>query len=410
MSKIVKHNEFKKVVNGLWSKVKENFVTEVKYDATSKKLKYAKNSGETEITKVVTEWTDLEHVKKYSVTNLVDYAKRRNGIKFNNDGQNTENNSDYGLVSFNVNGNQDYTLLRHRANHLRVRLDDVSGNLVQFIDMPTSIRNGWNRAKFTTPQNASVATLELYVKQSNEKDVMILEGDQLNLSVNSAIPFTDNKTLQIEKEISYAFDNSNSNINSQTVESAIKELGNKIANASGGTVTRVNGQDPDAQGEVTVGIADINGLQDTLNSKVVTVNQQQPQQGGNVTLNGTHISATIGSNTTSIQEHLRLIGIKANDNDTRLIKLERKHPTYNVGDIVPTFKNSGSSYRVDGCEFMYCGVANSLNRTQYPDFCDVLGYPTNTARYDTPVIRDETVVIGNGKSVTKRYYICIKNS
>lgn len=183
-----------------------------------------------DLTPYIEKWEDLDHVEKYGAINLVEYSKRQNGIKFNSNGQSIENHIDYGLVSFNVNGNQDYTLLRHRANHLRVRLDDVSGNLVQFIDMPTSIRNGWNRAKFRTPQNASVATLELYVKQDNEKDVMILEGDQLNLSVNAnkPIPFADGQLIQVGSEISLKFDNSDSNLKSTTVNSAIKELSEKL--------------------------------------------------------------------------------------------------------------------------------------------------------------------------------------
>lgn len=411
MSNIVKHNELKRVINGVWNKVKDNFITTIRYDQVDKKLKFTKNGREQELTEVITKWTDLDHVKEYSVTNLVDYAKRQNGIKFNNDGQNTENNSDYGLVSFNVNGNQDYTLLRQRAYNVRIRFNDSNGQFVEFLDTASSSQGGWRRLKFTTPQNASVAILELLVKQDNEKDVMVLEGDQLNLPVSTSnpIPFTDNKTLQIEKEISYAFDNSNSNINSTTVESAIKELGNKIANASGGTVTRVNGQDPNPQGEVTVGIADIGGLQGQLDSKVVTVNQQ-PQQGGNVTLTGANIDATVGNNTTNIQEHLRRIGVMANNNDTRLIKLEQKHPTYNVGDIIPTFKeNAPTFYTLDGCRFMHCATARLLTVADYQEYAAALGVPAGTNSFYSPVINDESVKFDNNlKTAKKRYYVCVK--
>lgn len=188
----------------------------------------------------------------------------------------------------------------------------------------------------------------------------------------------------------------------------VREELDKIKNLGSSTVTSVNNVDP-INGNVTIGIGNINGLQGQLDGKVVTVNQQ-PQQGGNVTLNGTHINATVGTNTTSIQEHLRLIGIKANDNDTRLLKLERRHPTYNVGDIIPTFKqNAPTYYTLDGCRFMHCATAQLLRTADYPDYATALGVPTGTASFYSPVINDEQVRFDNNlKTATKRYYVCIK--
>ena len=576
MSKIVKHTEFRKVVDGLWTKVKENFITNITYDATSKKLKYTKNGREEEVTSIITRWKDLENVEEYEHSNLLDYDRKITGRTFddngvfstdsrwsvyefnvkpgtqytiqrrihdnnkyvylNNDslvrvetatagashswhvhtitipqdvnkvamrfqhnlnpndsimitegnqvvptfvpyggkiqigtevgikfdssncplgsstvsgaleelsyrdwqdlsyvekyespnildyskvevgksidsasGDITPTNSDWGIVEFPVVGGDEYTLLRKRNANVKIRFVNGAGAKVDFINQPISSPiGGWHRCVFNAHQDAVKGILEVKHNQGNEKETMILRGNQNDLFVdpNNPIKFSSDKVVVVGKEVALEFDNTDSNIKSTTVESAIKEVNNKIVN-TGGTVTSVNNVDP-VDGNVTIGIGNINGLQRQLDEKVVTVNQQ-PQQGGNVTLTGANIDATVGNNTTNIQEHLRRIGVIANNNDTRLIKLEQKHPTYNVGDIVPTFKNSNDTYRIDGCDFMYCGVAKSLNRTQYPDFCDVLGYPTNTSRYDTPVIRDETVVIGNGKSVTKRYYICIKN-
>ena len=42
MSNIVRHKEFKKVVDALWSKVKANFITDITYSSTDKKLKKTK--------------------------------------------------------------------------------------------------------------------------------------------------------------------------------------------------------------------------------------------------------------------------------------------------------------------------------------------------------------------------------
>ena len=54
------------------------------------------------------------------------------------------------------------------------------------------------------------------------------------------------------------------------VREELKSLNNKITNAGSGTVTSVNGQTPNDQGEVTVGITNIQGLQDALDNKVNT--------------------------------------------------------------------------------------------------------------------------------------------
>lgn len=414
MSKIVKYTEFKKVVDNLWSKVKENFVTEVKYDSTSKKLKYTKNGQDTEITSVITKWGDLEYTTQSSLKNIFDKNTQVEVDKIYSF-DSISPNPDWKIIKIPCKAGDEFTVVKG-ANHdsIQVGVYDINDRHLRRIDARQTQENGKRVYRFTIPNDLQNASYFVNSMNNNDTDINIVMVFKENVTSNNIptnyIPFADGADVLINSNrVALSFDGAGTNLSSATIHSAIKELNKKIVSAGGGTVTRVNGQDPNPQGEVTVGIADIGGLQGQLDSKVVTVNQQQ-QQGGNVTLNGTHINATVGNNTTSIQEHLRLIGIKANDNDTRLIKLERKHPTYNVGDIVPTFKNSGRNYRIDGCEFMYCGVANSLNRTQYPDFCDVLGYPTNTARFDTPVIRDETIVIGNGKSVIKRYYICIKNS
>ena len=246
------------------------FVSNVSFVEATRTLKQTINNQEQEIVNgIVTKWEDLEHVKKYEITNLVDYSKRQNGVKFNADGQNIINDVNCGLVSFKVEGNQEYTLLRQRAYHVRIRFEDVNGGFIEFLDTPTRIYNGWNRVKFTTPQNAITAILELLVSQANEKEVMVLKGNQLNLSVDTRnpIPFTDSKVLQIGKEVSYAFDNSNSNIKSTTVESAIKELDMKVANAGTGTVTSVNNVQP-INGNVQIEINNIDNLETTLEGKV----------------------------------------------------------------------------------------------------------------------------------------------
>ncbi len=285
------------------------------------------------------------------------------------------------------------------------------------------------------------------------------------------------------------------------VREELKSLNNKITNAGSGTVTSVNGQAPNDQGEVTVGITNIQGLQDALDNKVNTtevgnsanliprldngklvdsiipelaitrivdatnqadalakvnsgdiqvgdsvrltseqnkvyqytggtagiftdrfieisqgdatvrtVNNQTPTLDGNITINARQINGTYNNRAGTIQNHLDTIKSNLDNHSTRIATLERKHPTYNVGDIVPTFKNSNNGYIIDGCEFMYCGTQHLLTRANYPEFATTLGIPSGTSAFNTPVIADEVIRFDISRQVTKRYYVCIKNN
>ena len=47
-------------------------------------------------------------------------------------------------------------------------------------------------------------------------------------SIDDFIPYADKQTIQIGKEVSYAFDNEGTSLKSTTVSSAIKELDNNV--------------------------------------------------------------------------------------------------------------------------------------------------------------------------------------
>lgn len=248
-----------------------NGVQSFNYDANTRTITVINENGQQyTIPHIITEWKDLEYVKEYTDINLIDFAQRQNGVKFDGVGNITDvNASDNGLVRFDVVAGEEYTLIRQRANHGRICFYTADGGFIRLLDEGMRIYNGWNRLKFTAPQGASYAILELLVRQDNEKDVMVLRGDKINLAINTSnpIPYTDGNSIQVGSEVSLKFDNSNSTLLSTTVESAIKELNKKIANAGGGTVTSVNGEIP-VDGNVNLSL-EING--DDLEFKVENV-------------------------------------------------------------------------------------------------------------------------------------------
>ena len=62
-----------------------------------------------------------------------------------------------------------------------------------------------------------------------------------------------------------------------------------------------------------------------------------------------------------------------NNHATRIGTLERKKPTIHVGEIITTFKDYGNTYKINGVTYLYCGTAQSIANTQYPQLMEALG-------------------------------------
>lgn len=218
-----------------------------------------------------------------------------------------------------------------------------------------------------------------------------------------------------------SYDDQTTNLQANNVQGAIGKLNEKITNA--GTVKRVNGQVPN-------------------------------QQDGNVTIDGTHINATVGTETLNIQEHLGRMNNKAiqaeadaqmarsevnvltnhvntnvinringhetsinnlngttNDHSTRIRALERKVPTVRVGDLIQTFADNGDSYIQGGVEYVWLGKANNLvQRAKYPALFDAFGLASGTNAFNLPHIADQSVGFDYGKNRFRKTYIVAKIS
>lgn len=230
------------------------FVSDVRYESADRSLHRTIDGQEQELVSgLVTRWTDLDHVQEYTHTNVLDYSKVIPNKAIDGSGEHINASADWGTIEFPVTANEDYTLLRQRNANVKIRFEDNNGSKVGFINDPAPASNGWHRCKFTIPSGATKGILEVRVTQGNEYQTMIFLGDQLNLSVdtNNPISFADGQLIQVGSEVSLKFDNSNSTLKSTTVNSAIKELNDKIANAGSGTVTSVNGEIP-VGGNVTL--------------------------------------------------------------------------------------------------------------------------------------------------------------
>ena len=323
------------------------------------------------------------------------------------------------------------------------------------------------------------------------------DDDSINRLMFNDLPATGqplNHTYGINWVIRHALTNDTIDVREE-----LKSLNNKITNAGSGTVTSVNGQTPNDQGEVTVGITNIQGLQDALDNKVNTsevgnennkiprlnngklvddiipelaitrivdatdqadalakvnsrdiqvgdsvrltgeenkvyqytgkepgvftdrfieislgdatvrtVNGEKPRPNGEVTVHGNQISAYDGVSAKSVQAHLTDLRTTVNNHATRIGTLERKKPTIHVGEIITTFKDYGNTYKINGVTYLYCGTAQSIANTQYPQLMEALGL-VGVARTEIPVIQDQVIRYDLGlREARRKHYIVAK--
>lgn len=227
MSKIVKHTEFKKVVDALWNRVKTNFITEVNYDSNDKKLKYTKDGQDTEITSVITRWQDLEHVEEYDVVNLMEYNKKVTG-HYDGSGVNevwTED-TDWSTFFLDVKPNETYTVIRKVNDSSRyVFTNSVCGAKMDAGSYNATLNNNLYFSTVSIPNRAGITKLAIQFRHDDNglEDIMVVRGNAPT-TISSFIPYADGNLIQIGTEVSHAFNNEGTDLKSTTLSSAIKEL------------------------------------------------------------------------------------------------------------------------------------------------------------------------------------------
>ena len=175
-------------------------------------------------------WGDLEDVIEYPYENLLDVSKRVEGGYYEDDGSITPSPT-WSTVKVPVEPSTAYTLLRKDNTGSacrRVIYLDADGNRIDNYYSDNNPSNSvYHYYTFTTPQDCVYIGLSLPHSTTSGLTAMIIEDDVSTYTGNQ-IPFADGELIQIGTEVSYAFDNSNSNLVSTTYNSAIKEVNEKI--------------------------------------------------------------------------------------------------------------------------------------------------------------------------------------
>ena len=524
MSNIVKHTEFKKVVNALWNKVKENFVTEVKYDSTSKKLKYTKNGADTDITNVVTKWGDLEHTQHTPIRNIFDKndsSKIRKDEYFCIQLQTMPTfipDPAWDMTVIPCQANEVFTVVKsqHDSGHTAfIESDNFSGRPIAFEEFGRKEVNGYVVYKITVPSNTNIKffTVNMYKQHLISDTLMVFKGDIQDSDIpKTYYPYLNDYRVMLDgTEVGVSFNTAGTNLQSFTVVEAIKELdsnvttnGTNIQTIKGELNNKVNTSQigntagkipqiendgklatsimpalaitevfvvPDEQAMMSqnVQVGDVVVVENEDNtsymcknaqasakldkfvpintglSVVKQVNTKKPDPTGAVTLDGTHINATVGGHKDTIQNHLQtannnidaannninsingvvsslsrdvstvtsdLGNVKRtiNNHNTRISNLESKKHGVKVGEVISTLNTTlGESYAIDGVTFLYIGREKLISRNNYPQLSEALGIPSGVNNFNTPVIADSTFRYDhNSRTATRKHYIVAK--
>lgn len=266
MPKFLRKVEFEKVILALWNNAKNKFIEDITFDVTidnttnkpKNTLKKTINGQlEDVVNHVVTEWLDLEHVEKYQFSNLLDLSTRVEGGYYNSTGGITQN-ATWSTILIPIKASTNYTMLRkdNRGEASRnIVFFNQDGTRVDYYSSASAPSNGtYHYYTFTTTQDTAYLGISIpHTIQDSGLSCMIVEGHNYATYRGDQIPYADGGNIQIGSLISHGFDNSNTNLSSITLSGAIKELDGK-------TIKSVNNQLPNNLGNVTVDATHINTL------------------------------------------------------------------------------------------------------------------------------------------------------
>ena len=377
---------------GVMELFNRKFVSNLSYDVTNRALNQTKGGQESEVMNgLVTTWGHLDYTTEYKIDNIFIKDTIIDGECYHNNGV-IVYDSDWCRVNIPCTPGETISIAKKAHDSQVVTYLNASGGRIDGANINYRNVNGWVHYIVTVPNNNDITQISVNIyKPRNPLDndsVMIYRGNKVP-SVDYCPPNNGRLVILDGDRVELTFDPTGTNLTSVKAHEAIKELDKKIANINvgGGTVTSVNGHQ------------------------------------GTVTLTGADIDANVNGSNTTIQEHLAAIKndlntagnsiranhIKANNNETEILKLKKKHPVYNIGDIVTTVYNAKNSYIVDEFEFLYLGVNQQLlNRSTYGDLLNALGVSSTTSSIYAPYIADTNLTYDLNKTAKRRHYICAR--
>ncbi len=253
---IINKVRLEEFANGLWAKIKTKIgegIVDISYDEGTNILTASKEKGDdiqVNLSELATIWENLEHTSIQPTFNLFNVENIVNNSFYNSSG-NIVQSGEWKRVTVNVNHNTEYRIAKKQHDSSDLVFLEENETRVQHVRLRGEVQNGWYTYIVTVPNNQSIKKIGFNIhKATNPTDeIMVYEGN--SQPPTEFVPF-DPKTFIDGDNIKISFDPKNSGLTSKTVENALLELAKRIINAGNGTVTSVNGVQPNPQGDVTL--------------------------------------------------------------------------------------------------------------------------------------------------------------
>lgn len=194
-------------------------------------------------------WNNLEHAFEYTHINLMNYNEKVTGYSYLGSGDTYRVDNDWSVFFLDVQAGEQYTVYRKQDDNSRyIFTDSVGGRKLNAATVNTKYPSDeYVGTSFTvpnTPVGISKVAIQFNHNQNTIKDIMVFEG--VVNRIDGFVPYTDKKSIQIEKEVSLEFDGTGTDLKSQTIHSAIIEVNNKIPKEDDNKVFNVDDNSWDA--------------------------------------------------------------------------------------------------------------------------------------------------------------------
>lgn len=301
MSHLVKQSQLKDILEYSWTKTKDRYdgafkeVALTPNTSTEKKLKFTKVSGGTTVDINLVDYARLTDQNNFKQDVAADNVAVVNNSHIGTRTTVTSRNRGLGFRQLTTNAFKD-----GHVDHIKIYLgDNATGdvtfkvwaitkvaadrtqdrvNAVAFsgnLSIETVRENGQEKKVVNIPINKSYATETYFIVRSTTHDMLVVDGidqkyrnDSVNLGDTNHPQDTPNSPIDWVSGANA--DGANTAIMYLYGRESIGSLSEKIDTIKSGQVLSVNTQRPDTNGNITIGISNIQGLETKLNEKVPT--------------------------------------------------------------------------------------------------------------------------------------------
>lgn len=378
---VVKHDQFKEVVQDLWTKAKKRDIEALAYDPATKTIKGTNSSNDTlSISTALTNVAVVDQENRFTQDNVftkvyVDDVSTTLGMDIPDGGNlghsiNAQNN-------IRRYGNRKMSTGQKGAHVAKIVIPVSNGMQVGHNATPLTVwavKKGATKANDVLIETPIVNSVRLQVKDGNSplpssitatypRYVEHVIDRTFDEDVYFIYTFGDHGNCIAKRDLTPSEDHlciEESTFNTASITTSrpcdkygvhliymTKKVDIKDLIANGGTVKKVNNQLPDSQGNVTIGISNIENLQAELNNRVLKTD---------LTLEGgtaAHVDKvpkldSNGKLHTSLIPELAITRVKAAANEGAVQGMIGDNETQiQIGDVV-VLEDSGKAYMYKG--------------------------------------------------------------